>query len=308
MSQIRFSGLLSFAVTLSVVHAEPRCPGNVASLTLRLVQGALIVVPVEINQSGPYDFIVDTGAQITTIDTTLASELRLKLQGATGVGGIATSTRSAFAYLDLLQAGTHAVANSLVVIQDLAQLKATDSRIRGILGENFLAHFDLLIDNRQRILCLDDSDALARAVKGEHIALEEPKGGNEDLPFTRPIIVSARLSGLVSGPSATSVLLRLDSGSNAPVLYDDDMRLRNTSIAGSSLLNRVVSSVEQRFAVLPPQDIRVGSHLVRQVSFVMPMNSIGSKPTLREDGLLPTVAFQRVFISYHDSYTVLDPW
>jgi len=54
-------------------------------LTLRLTQGSLIVVPVEINHSGPYDFLVDTGAQITTVDSFSAVNLGLKAQGTTGV-------------------------------------------------------------------------------------------------------------------------------------------------------------------------------------------------------------------------------
>jgi hypothetical protein len=73
----------------------------------------------------------------------------------------------------------------------------------------------LLIDNRQHILCLDDSKTLALAVKGEHVALAEPRGSQNDMPFMRPMMLSVRLSGADSVP----VLLWLDSGSSASVLY-----------------------------------------------------------------------------------------
>jgi hypothetical protein len=172
-------------LALSPLHAEPRCPGNVATLTLRRIQDDLIVVRVLINRTGPYDFLVDTGSQITTIDPVLASDLHLRIEGTAGVSGVATQSRSAFAFLDLIQVGSHSVPQSLVVIQDIAEVKAADPRIRGILGENFLSHFDLLIDNRQQILCLDESRTLAQAVKGEHIPLEQPFGSRDDLPFTR---------------------------------------------------------------------------------------------------------------------------
>jgi Aspartyl protease len=145
MSLITFTTSVSLAIlALPALYATPRCPGNVASLTLRPVQGSLIIVPVEINHSGPYDFLVDTGAQITTIDSSLAVNLGAKAQGAAGVSGVATYARYAFANLDLLQAGTHIIPNALVVIQDLKQLKEADPRIRGILGDNFLEHFDVL--------------------------------------------------------------------------------------------------------------------------------------------------------------------
>src|SRR5450631_1429439 len=292
------------AVTLSTLYAEPGCPKNVDSLTLRVVQSSLIVVPVQINHSGPYDFLVDTGAEVTTVDSSLASDLRLEPKGTTGVDGVATHARHTFASLDLVQAGTHSVADSLVVIEDLAQLKAADPRIRGILGENFLGHFDMLIDNRQHILCLDDSNTLAAAVKGEHLALAEPRGSQVDLPFTRPLIVAAKLSAL----DPTPVLLRLDSGSNAALLYSENSRIRKGSITPASRLKSVVNGTEQAFAVLPPQDIQVGKRAVHQVVFVMPMNVVGNGVTPREDGLLPTMAFQRVFISYEARYATLEPW
>ena len=300
----RFVAACLATLALSVLHAEPRCPGNVASLALRRIQDDLIVVRVRINRTGPYDFLLDTGSQITTIDPVLASDLHLRIEGTTGVSGVATQSRSAFAFLDLIEVGSHSVPQSLAVIQDIADLKAADPRIRGILGENFLSHFDLLIDNRRQILCLDESRTLAQAVKGEHIPLEQPHGPRDDLPFTRPMIVSVRLTTADVAP----VLLRLDSGSNAALLYAAQPRLLRASVSRAAVLKRVVNGVEQGFAVLPAQDILVGACPVRQMSFVIPMNGVGSGPSPREDGLLPTNAFERVFISYSKNYAALDPW
>jgi hypothetical protein len=299
----RFVAASLAIVALSALHAEPRCPGNVAGMALRPIQDDLIVVRVRINRTGPYDFLVDTGSQITTIDPVLASVLHLKIDGTTGVSGVRTQSRSAFAFLDLIEVGSHSVPQSLAIIQDIAEFKAADPRIRGILGENFLSRFDLLIDNRQQILCLDESRTLAQAVKGEHIPLEQPYGPRDDLPFTRPIIVSVRLATADVAP----VLLRLDSGSNAAVLYAAPHLLR-ASVSRAPMLQRVVNGVGQTFAVLPAQDLLVGVCPVRRVSFAIPMNEVGSGPSPREDGLLPTAAFKRVFISYSENYADLDPW
>jgi hypothetical protein len=300
----RFVAVVLFTVTLSALHAEPRCPGNVVGLALRRIQGDLIIVRVRINRTGPYDFLVDTGSQITTIDPVLASDLHLRIDGTTGVTGAATQSRSEFAFLDLIEVGSHSVPQSLAVIQDIAELKAADPRIRGILGENFLSHFDLLIDNRLQILCLDESTNLAQAVKSEHIPLEQPYGPRDNIPFTRPMIVSVRVTSADVAP----MLLLLDSGSNAPLLYAAQPRLLKASLSRTLVLKRAVNGVEQAFAVLPVQDIFVGACPVRQVSFVIPMNEIGRGPSPREDGLLPTSAFERVFISYSKNYAALDPW
>src|SRR5580704_11867819 len=236
----RFVAVSLATLALSALHAEPRCPGNVATLALRRIQDDLIVVPVRINRTGPYDFLVDTGSQITTIDPVLASDLHLRIEGTAGVSGVATQSRSAFAFLDLIEVGSHSVRQSLAVIQDIAALKAADPRIRGILGENFLAHFDLLIDNRQQILCLDESRALAQAVKGEHIPLEQPYGPRDDLPFMRPLIVPVQLATADASP----LRLRLHSVSNATVPYKARPNLRLPSVNGSPVLRRVVNGVE----------------------------------------------------------------
>ncbi|HMG86367.1 MAG TPA: retropepsin-like aspartic protease [Terracidiphilus sp.] len=296
------ASLLSQAAPAAL--GEAHCPGNVASLTLRLVQGTLIVVAVEANHSGPYDFLVDTGAQVSTIDVSLATELHLKPQSAVGVEGAATFSRRAAVSIDNLAAGDHTAVNSLAVVEDLAQLRAVDPRIRGILGGNFLQHFDMLIDNGHRFLCLDDSGALTAEVKGERIKLAEPYGTEKDLPFTRPIVFPARLSSL----GKTPVLLRLDSGTNAPMLYANNASLHLVAANPSRVLKRTVSGLEQRFAVLRPQDVAIGKSALRQVSFTVPMNAIGNGRAQREDGLLPTIAYRRVFISCSGGFVSLDPW
>ena len=306
MSLVKYFVAASLAtLALSALHAESSCPGNVTSSALRRIQGDHIIVRVRINRTGPYDFLLDTGSQITTIDSVLASDIHLRFEGTTGVSGVRTQSRSAFAFLDLIEVGSHSVPQSLAVIQNIAALKAADPHIRGILGENFLARFDLLIDNRQQILCLDESRTLAQAVKGEHIPLEQPHGPRDDMPFTRPMIVSVRLTTA----DVTPVLLRLDSGSNVALLYAARPRpLRASVVSRAPVLKRVVNGVEQAFAVLPAQDFLVGACPVRQVSFAIPINGVGSGPSPREDGLLPTAAFKRVFISYSENYAALDPW
>src|ERR1700739_3861793 len=93
----------ALAVTVSIVNAEPHCPGNVDSLRPRLIENAQILVPVTINQSGPYDFLVDTGAQITTVDPALVKALDLKIQGTTGIIGVANYARTPYTTLDSVQ-------------------------------------------------------------------------------------------------------------------------------------------------------------------------------------------------------------
>jgi len=138
------------AVGIPAIKAEPHCPGNVNSLPFRLVQHSQIVVPVTINNTGPYDFLVDTGAQIMTVDPALAAELQLKTRGTAGVTGVGVYARAPLTQLESVDAGTYVVENVLAVVQNLGQTQLADHRVRGVLAGNFLEHFDLLIDTRER--------------------------------------------------------------------------------------------------------------------------------------------------------------
>jgi hypothetical protein len=290
-------------VTVSALFAEPHCPGNIANITPKFVQLALIVIPVKINHAGPYDFMVDTGSQITAIDPTLAVELDLKPQGKVGLVTVAGHLQASVAALDTLEAGSHVIANPFVVIQDLGMIQAADRRIRGVLGENFLAHFDLFIDYQHKLLCLDETKTMQRNVRGEHIPLVRPQHTENELPFTEPLVISVHFSDT----GTHEILLQLDSGSDGPILYNVNKQTVLPLLKRATLQASTVGKEQQAFALLPRQDVRIGSHTFSQIPFVTPVSSAENIPDREEDGVLPTVLFNRVYISFADHYVVFNP-
>jgi Aspartyl protease len=305
MSTLKWLASITLATAIQpVLHAEPHCPGNVASLRLRLVQRSQIIVPVTINHSGSYDFLVDTGAQVTTVDPALATELHLKIEGTTGFVGVGFRTRPSFARLDLLEAGLHAIANPLVVVQNLDQLQAADPNIRGILGGNFLGHFDVLIDYAHSMLCLDETKVMQSQVKGKHIALVTRLHPQDWVLSTEPLIIPVHLGGMAT----RQLFLLLDSGTNVPFLYDPGKYLAPGLSVIAPLRSRSADGVERAFIILPPQDMQIGVLAFRQISFVTLADTGKDVPKVEVDGLLPTVLFRRVYISYADRFAVLEPW
>src|SRR5689334_9181639 len=81
-------------------YAVAHCPADVATLHPRMVAGALLVIPVKVNQSGPYDFLVDTGNQVNVIDPALAAQLQVKVQGTVGVFSTSSYSHTSVAALD----------------------------------------------------------------------------------------------------------------------------------------------------------------------------------------------------------------
>jgi Aspartyl protease len=288
---------------LPVLQSESRCPGSAASVTPRLIQRALIVIPVKINQTGPYDFVVDTGSQVTLIDPSLALELGLKPRGNVGLISVLNFARASVTVLDRLEAGSKVVAQPLAIVNDIGEIRSADARIKGVLGENFLAHFDLLIDYAHKRLCLDETSALRNSVRGEHIPLVIPEDHESELPFMERLVISVHLSGAGN----REILLQLDSGSNGSLLYPAPRGRELRILDRASPRGTSVSKAQQAFADLPPQDVRIGSRTLGHVSFATPVHP-GDVPSRQEDGLLPTLLFQRVFISSSGHYAVFDLW
>ena len=306
MSTFKWLASLALAAAiLPVLHAEQRCPGNVAGLPFRLVHRSQIIAPVTINRTGPYDFLVDTGAEITMISPSLASELQLKSEGGEArVLAVGHQSRASFSRLELIQAGPLAIADHQVLVSKLDYSLGFDMHIRGILGANFLGRFDGLIDNAHQMLCLDDTGAIQIAMKGQHIALVTPTPPADGGRPSCSLLLAVHLSSAGSSPLS----LKLDSGSDAPFLYDPAKYL-NVRVSGSRLFQgQNADGIVRTFALLPSQDVRIGDVVLPRISFatLLGANHDGYRP--EGDGLLPTGLFRSVYIGCADRFVILVPW
>jgi len=291
------------ALATPVLRAEPRCPGNIASVTPRFVQRALIVIPVKINQKGPFDFMVDTGSQVTVIDPALAIQLDLKARGTVGLISVATYSQASLTEVDMLQAGSHVVEKASVAVHDLGQIQDADPRIRGVLGVNFLAHFNLLIDYDRKLLCLDESEAVDKKLRGERIPFVASQAPTTELSLTERITIAVHLSGTGN----REILLQLDSGSDGPILYASRKEAILPLLQLAALRAGNVSKAQRIFAVLPLQNLRIGHETWGNIPFVTPVSVGQNVPAMEEDGVLPTVLFRRVYISFAKRYVIFDP-
>jgi hypothetical protein len=290
------------SLTCTVSHADAHCPAGIPDLHTQLVAGALLVVPVMVNGSGPYDFMVDTGSQLNVLDPLLAAQLHLETQAHIGLVTAANVKEASVAAIDLLQVGPYAIKHPLAAVQDLGLLQAADPRIRGVLGENFLGHFDLLIDYRRKLLCFDGSGAIAKDLRWERIPFVPSSHTDSDVPFSDRLVISVRLSDTGARP----VLLQIDSGSDGPILFAGNKELENSLLRRATLQGPIVGEARRAFAVLPPQDMKLGNRTVRSVPFVTPSSAAMNTSDREEDGVLATVLFGRVYISHSNHFIAFD--
>lgn len=134
-------------------------PTKSATVHFRLAGGAqpLILIPVEVNDHGPFDFILDTGAGTSLITTELAEKLKVKVlgskQGQSAGGAVSVS----LAKLDSVSVGHALLPDVDVGIVDLKHIgAAVGAKIDGDLGYNFLKSFRVSIDYEKCQLRLDD--------------------------------------------------------------------------------------------------------------------------------------------------------
>src|SRR6266852_165909 len=258
-----FKWLACFVLAVTMIPALPaktHCPGNVASVPLHLLNGYLMIVPVSINHSGPYQFLLDTGTQTTTIDPSLAVELGVTTQGAESIAGVGFQTSASSAQLNLLETGSHTVANPKVLVYGLHNFQSSGLKIQGVLGEDFLEHFDVLIDNAHGLLCLDDSAAMRAGVKGPHIALVTAAQTPDGAPLSRSLIVESRLSDAMR-----PVRLWLDSGTNVPFLYNPSEYLARRTSQNAPLQGTGGNGQQRVYVALPAQDLKIGPLELLQV-------------------------------------------
>jgi hypothetical protein len=295
--------LLLIAALVRTVSAATHCPGNIASVPLRYVNRYQIIVSVSVNHSRPYDFLLDTGSQLTILDRSVAADLHLGTSGSAALAGVGGREPASMTGLDTLSVGENAVFSPRVLVADLTEMRGVDSRIEGILGEDFLLQFDSLIDNRQRRLCLDKTGRMRTEIKGQRVTFLGAPEAPGDVRMPNPLILNVRfLHGI------RPVRLKLDSGTNAPFLYSPSQYLALGAIEGSSWHGSGVNGKQQRFVALSPQDITIDGLTLSGVSFLALRYQHRGSNLAALDGLLPTGLFKRVFLSHSGEFAVLEPW
>ena len=287
-----------FLLTSVVVFGENQCPGNVVSVQYHPLPHSHIGISTMINGSGPYEFMVDTGAQITVVDPGLAEELKLEVTGSLNIVTVASKVAVPLVSPRTVDVGPVYIRGIQMAVEDLGPIQADYPRLRGILGNNFLSRFDLLIDNGHRVLCFDDARRIQQSLRGERLPILLNPGSNSG-SAAQAVLVSVHLP---DDGKAGSVF-RLDSGSNVPLLYADHHSKSSAPVQGST----IGKQAQFVYAYTPERNVRIGEQKEMQIAFATPSGKGRLYSKTGEDGVLPTALFKRVFISTADHFVIFDP-
>ena len=137
----------------------PAASPPIQRLRFRLAGGAqpLLLIPVRVNDEGPFEFILDTGAGTSLISPELAASLHIASTDSRAGQTAGGTVQVALAQLDSLTVGEAREENLQVAIVDLSMIGRTvGAKLDGDLGYNFLKHFRLTIDYRALEVKLED--------------------------------------------------------------------------------------------------------------------------------------------------------
>jgi predicted aspartyl protease len=246
-----------------------------------------------VNGAGPYDFMVDTGATVTVLDAALFQELGLRAEGSSQISSSGGATDQILSVVQEITLDSLSARNITVVSMKSPMTGTGYYGVRGILGENFLRHFDILLDNQHRRMTLDTGEGLADSLAGEHLPItfpSLPQGGENRYQPVISVTVQAygQASLLLDSGATTLVLFKWRNRLQASV---SEMRLRtvNGSLPCESTNDRV----------------SLGKGMVSDFR-ILKCQSETVKPQDRT-GVLPTAIFKQIFISHAGSYAIINP-
>jgi hypothetical protein len=224
---------------------------------------------VFVNGHGPYRFLLDTGTQLNHLDPKLAKSLGLRASARVEVispfaVAQAPAAEGIEIALESVQAG-----NQKLVFSDLETVHQLGFDIKGVLGQDFLSHFDYLLDM-----------------------------GAKRLEFSKQDRAGTRAEFLrIHGQPAVSTSLGwllLDSGTGWVVLFGVPAAPRTNDIltlAGASKAGPV-----------PHRPLVIGGRSIRYNELV----AVAGGKDVGVAGLLPVSLFKSVYICNSEGYVVLN--
>ncbi|OGP92764.1 MAG: hypothetical protein A2156_06405 [Deltaproteobacteria bacterium RBG_16_48_10] len=128
-----------------------RSPSPKGLTKIPFTPGLPVLVSVKINGAGPITLILDTGADRTLVAPAALQRLGIStenvprgiLKGVTGTSYVDA------VWVNSVEVDEARVGPILIIAHD-ADLKAAD----GLLGRDFLAHFNVTIDSKERVVTL----------------------------------------------------------------------------------------------------------------------------------------------------------
>jgi hypothetical protein len=294
----RFSQIVLLLICASSLSATAASAPTEVTASVKIVNDYLIIVPVTINGSGPYDFVLDTGSNNTILDQKLADELTLPRGGETTIFGVNGSASLAAVSAKSLSVSGATVEGKGLLLFTSANLQGLPAKVRGILGKDFLQNFEVLIDYRHQTVQLESGlESLAQTLVGEHLPVQLGSARPGKPTFGR-LIITSRIHELGDKP----IFLLLDSGVNIFALFRETLGIdshRQEFVTEGSFKSWGRTSMETRTV----RSVHLGRNEIDDLT----VTAVAGQQDPDVEGLIPTSLFHSIFISHQARFVILNP-
>ncbi len=271
---------------LDAVSARSPAPLVSSVVRIRMRENGRVLVPVVVNNSGTYLFLLDTGSAMTMLNRRLAKRLGVAATKGEWVHTFAGRVSLPGGRADSLKIGTFEIHGSDILIGDLGRLFNHTPEVDGILGQDILSRFNYLIDRRAGILEIEEGNNLRSTLAGTKVSFEKQRG-------------------VIYVPAARgALLLILDSGNPYLVIYEDAARRCDAVLTISGGEGAVESSLGRR-AVRPTRlpSLEIGDNVLHNVGALLATRESGCL----EDGFLPLHIFDSIYVNNLESFLIANP-
>jgi predicted aspartyl protease len=258
-----------------------------------LVNGQFVVVSVLINNTGAYDFMLDTGSNVTLVDPQLISRLDAVSLGNKQLETPAGSRSVSCYRIDKFQLGPTVVRSLEVIALPVTSLKGR--RVSGLLGQDFLGKFNYVLDYKNKVLRFEENQELE-----EHLSSRI----FNTYRYAKRVLVMLPPQSSRSRPS----LFVIDSGAQHLVLFghkQDGLGFDLKFGYQTGNLNSVVGN--QTGLTSRIGFFSIGDTGLTDLPVVITAEAPKSKSFRLENGLLPASYFQSIYFNNLKNYVSFNP-
>lgn len=265
--------------------------GTEGRAPIRIVEG-FILTTVSIHGS-PYTFVVDTGAEESILDSSLANVLGLHATGDVSANGVSGEQQAGFITVQEMRVGTVTLRNQNIVTTDLSFLDTKLPHIDGILGRDFFHHFVVRLDYPGGIMEMFDPATFQYNGSGQRFPLVDHS-------------FHASIEGI-------PVVLDIDTGSDTIDLFwshfDRTLLMKNKQAMPMVAVRTGLGSLNSQMYFAMCHSISIGTYALRDVPIRFTESTQGAFATTGSAGNIGS-PFWRRFITYFnfsEGQMILEP-
>lgn len=190
------------AQTPAAPAADPALidPAAAEVLALEEDRNRRMTVPVRIDGSGPYDFMIDTGSQATAVTREINTQLGLRPAGTATLVGMASRRAVELVEVERLDIGSHTIAGFSAPVLEREHVGAD-----GIVGLDSLQDFRVLLDFRDQTIALEDTRGKREASRRGFEIVVRARAKFGQLLITDAVVEGIRATVIIDTGAQTSL-------------------------------------------------------------------------------------------------------